>query len=149
MINMFVYLLNLHFEQNIVVLNWKLIFEQLYSNRTLAAKYDELSKDIVKEVKSTIDDSRPTKTTFEDKKEEFRKFKVKKHKIVRVNQRDNGETSEPKSDNTFLFHGTNADSAARVLEEGLKKSIEEKLVEKGPSKFDHITFCKLCFLLTF
>ena len=92
-------------------------------------------------MKSTIDDSRLTKTPFEDEKEKFRKFKVKKHEVVRVNVRDNGEISDPKSDNTFLFHGTNADSAARVLEEGLKKSIGEKPeVEKGPSKFDHITF---------
>ena len=95
-------------------------------------------------MKSTNDDSRPTKTPFEDKKKQFKKYKVKKHKIVPVNECDNDEKSEQESvyDVTKdykneMVHGTHFGDSARILEECLKTSIG---VKKGPSKFDHIPF---------
>ena len=52
----------------------------------------------------------------------YLRCKVKTHKIYRVKQRISDGTSEEKSDNMLLFHGTNFDGAVGILEKGFKPS---------------------------
>ena len=73
----------------------------------------------MKEMESTNDDFKLIKKSFEDT---IGSFKVKTHKIYRVKERNNDETTEYKSDNLLLFHGTARKNAVGILERGFKRS---------------------------
>ena len=103
------------------------IFAQLKSTSTtfgMVDKYDKNSKYTLNEMVSTNDDYMLIKKYFEETMSNVPMFQCQISKIYRVLIRD--KTSERKSDNILLFHGTTSKNAVGILEEGFKSSIQGK-----------------------
>ena len=101
------------------------IFARLKSASTtfdMIDKYGENSTYTLEDMVSTNDDYMLIKKCFEETMSNVPKAQISK--IYRVLIRD--ETSEQKSDNLMLFHGTTSKNAVGILEEGFKSSIQGK-----------------------
>ena len=86
----------------------------------MVGKYARNSKYFVGEMESTDYDYKLIKKSVKDSV--FGHYKVDIHKIYRVIERGSDETSQQKSDNLLLFHGTTRKNAVGILEKGFKAS---------------------------
>ena len=82
--------------------------------------YSDNSKYFVEELESTNDDYKLIKKSFEDAT--YIVDEVKTHKIYRVKQRNSDEAIKQTSNNMLLFHGTDVNGVAGILEEGFRPS---------------------------
>ena len=88
-------------------------------------KYDEDSMYVLEEIPSTDDDYKLIKKCFTEKTYNlimYSYYETLTMKIYRVNKRSSAETTNQKSDNLMLFHGTTHDNAVGILEKGFKPS---------------------------
>ena len=93
--------------------------ENASNSLNMVDKYAENSMYSLQEMVSTNDDYILIKKCFEAANlDGVRKANISK--VYRVVKR--GETSEQKSDNLMLFHGTTCDSSIGIIEEGFKPS---------------------------
>ena len=97
-------------------------FEMPSAALNMVGKYAENSVFALQEMVSTNDDYILIKKCFEETT--LNDYELNISKIYRVGK--HGETSEQKSDNLMLFHGTSRVNAVGILEEGFKPSSRGK-----------------------
>ena len=102
-----------------------LVVDRNDNDEKIVYNYSDNSNYALEELQSGDHDLNLIKKCFSTKLINFDKFASCKEftmKVYRVLNRKSGDTSENKSNNFLLFHGTSAKSAVGILEKGFKPS---------------------------